>query len=476
MNQGLVIPHNHGAEQAVLGACLINANQDQVRSVVSGLRVEHFYTYAHRVIFEQIQYLLNRNHNVDLITLDNRLTTLEQSESTGGFAYLAEMASNTPSAANINRYAEIIKTAYLQRSAIELLQSAVGHLFVLPKDVEPEAVISDVGQQLDALRESHQHNQTQGLRPLREVADVWLTEQEERKTNPGSVRGITTGIASLDALFFPKYLLPGTLFVIGARPKVGKTSLYAQLALNCAVNEKRPALLFSLEMPSKQIFERMIAQQGRVNTNIFYLPAEKVRESTLDTAWGKVANAMQALLDDDLLFLDDTPAINLAYIKNQCRKMHKKCGQLGLIAIDYLTLMNGEKAERNDLSYAAVTKGLKALAKELNCVVVLLTQLNRGLESRADKRPIPSDSRDTGQVEQECDYWLGMYREAIYKPNADPTLTELILRSNRHGSTGTAYVDMKNGVIYDIENQQAAQARAENTNHAKTNNSEDEFL
>lgn len=476
MSQELIIPHNTSAEQAVLGSCLINTNQDQVRAVVSNLRAESFYTYAHKVIFEQIQYLLNRNQSVDLVTLDNRLNAVNLSQDTGGFAYLAEMAKNTPSAANINRYAEIIKTAHLQRCAIQLCQSAVGDLFTLPNGVEPDEVINRIGQQLDTLRESHERNESQGLRPLREVADVWLTEQEERKTNPDSVRGITTGIASLDALFFPKYLLPGTLFVIGARPKVGKTSLYTQLALNCALNEKMPVLMFSLEMPSKQIFERILAQQGRFNTNIFYLPTEKVRAGALDTAWGKVSHAMQALFEEDLLFLDDTPAIDLGYIKSQCRKMRKKCGQIGLIAIDYLTLMSGEKAERNDLAYAAVTKGLKALAKELNCVVVLLTQLNRGLESRADKRPIPSDSRDTGQVEQECDYWLGMYRESVYKPNADPTLTELILRSNRHGNTGTAYVDMKNGVIYDIENQQAAQARAESMSHAKANNNEDEFL
>ncbi|GAB7202419.1 DnaB-like helicase C-terminal domain-containing protein [Dickeya oryzae] len=161
------------------------------------------------------------------------------------------------------------------------------------------------------------------------------------------------------------------------------------------------------------------------------------------------------------LMLDDTPSISLAHIVNECRRVKRQRGVIGLVAVDYLTLMRGEQAERRDLSYGEITKGLKALAKELDCVVLLLTQLNRALEQRADKRPLPSDSRDTGQIEQDCDVWIGVYRDAVYNENSDPQLTELLLRMNREGATGTAHTLLRDGYFVDTTPEDIAQRKSQ---------------
>lgn len=234
------------------------------------------------------------------------------------------------------------------------------------------------------------------------------------------------------------------------------TTLYSQLAINCAEVEQLPALMFSLEMPDKQIVERMIGQVSRVNTDVFY-------GDRYDDA--KVAMAFAAggrLAQTGNLYVDDTPGITLAHIVAESRRIKRERGAVGMVLVDYLTLMTADKADRNDLAYGIITKGLKNLAKELNCIVVLLTQLNRDLEKRTNKRPMPSDSRDTGQIEQDCDYWIGIYREGVYDENADQAATELLLRLNRHGPTGVVYCDQRNGAIYDCDQSAAEQKRRAN--------------
>lgn len=234
------------------------------------------------------------------------------------------------------------------------------------------------------------------------------------------------------------------------------TTLYSQLAINCAEVEQLPALMFSLEMPDKQIVERMIGQVSRVNTDVFY-------GDRYDDA--KVAMAFAAggrLAQTGNLYVDDTPGITLAHIVAESRRIKRERGAVGMVLVDYLTLMTADKADRNDLAYGIITKGLKNLAKELNCIVVLLTQLNRDLEKRTNKRPMPSDSRDTGQIEQDCDYWIGIYREGAYDENADQAATELLLRLNRHGPTGVVYCDQRNGAIYDCDQSAAEQKRRAN--------------
>lgn len=235
---------------------------------------------------------------------------------------------------------------------------------------------------------------------------------------------------SLDDVFPPEGLVKGSLFVIGARPKMGKTTLYSQMAINCAVHEKKPALMFSLEMPGDQILEKLVGQKSGVNPNIFYLPAtndaDDGYQGDYDGDFNRAIETANRLSEIDMLYIDDTPGLSLAQIVSESRRIKREKGCVGMILVDYLTLMTAEKADRNDLAYGMITKGLKNLAKELDCVVVLLTQLNRALESRTNKRPLPSDSRDTGQIEQDCDYWVGIHREGAFDDSVPPGETELI--------------------------------------------------
>lgn len=243
------------------------------------------------------------------------------------------------------------------------------------------------------------------------------------------------------------------------------TTLYSQMAINCAVHEKKPALMFSLEMPGDQILEKLIGQKSGVNPNIFYLPAtndaDDGYQGDYDGDFNRAIETANRLSEIDLLYIDDTPGLSLAQIVSESRRIKREKGCVGMILVDYLTLMTAEKADRNDLAYGMITKGLKNLAKELDCVVVLLTQLNRALESRTNKRPLPSDSRDTGQIEQDCDYWVGIHREGAFDDSVPPGETELILRLNRHGNTGTVYCIQANGAIYDTDQQSAEMRRRE---------------
>ena len=295
-----------------------------------------------------------------------------------------------------------------------------------------------------------------GLREFSEVMGDWVDEVEARWSDSDATRGLSTGIGSLDDLLQPKGLVKGALMVIGARPKMGKTTLYSQLAVNCAEVEQLPALMFSLEMPDKQIVERMVGQVSRVNTDVFY--GDRYDDTKVAMAFA----AAGRLAQNGNLYVDDTPGITLAHIVAESRRIKRERGAVGMVLVDYLTLMTADKADRNDLAYGIITKGLKNLAKELNCIVVLLTQLNRDLEKRTNKRPMPSDSRDTGQIEQDCDYWIGIYREGAYDENADQAATELLLRLNRHGPTGVVYCDQRNGAIYDCDQAAAEQKRRAN--------------
>ncbi|MEM7919839.1 DnaB helicase C-terminal domain-containing protein [Morganella morganii] len=295
--------------------------------------------------------------------------------------------------------------------------------------------------------ESSKTGRQSGLTNISAVLDEWVIEVEERFKDPDANRGLKTGIAPLDAMLAPKFIVRGSLFVVGARPKMGKTTVLTEMAKNVS-DSGLPVALFSMEMTNKQLAERMISQKSGISSNALY-------DSGDEYEWGLISKAMGELSERPNIWLDDTPGMTLAHIQAECRKLKRKTGKIGFIGVDYLTLMKAGKADRNDIAYGEITKGLKQLAKELDTTVVLLTQLNRKLEDRADKRPMPSDSRDTGQIEQDCDYWLGIYKDSVYNDNADKTLTELIVRLNRHGKAGTAYVEQKGLCMFDIDQTQA---------------------
>ncbi|HEM6817638.1 TPA: AAA family ATPase [Citrobacter koseri] len=449
----MTVPHNLEAEQSVIGGLLLDDdNSERVQKVLSILKPESFYVRAHQVLFAEMREMFRDNKPVDGLTLFDVLESKGLTVQVGGFAYLAEIAKNTPSAANIVAYAMSVREAAMERYGIQRMTEATELLYArngMTATQKYEAIQSIFTQMSDHAKTGSRR----GARALSDVLEDWVEELEMRFDPKQRSRGLSTGIASLDALLQPKGLVRGSLLVIGARPKMGKTTLYSQLAINCALNEELPAVLFSLEMPDKQIFERMIGQLSGVNTDIFYRGADS------DTEFAHAnARAMQ-MVESGNFFIDDTPGASLSHIVAESRRIKRERGSVGMVLVDYLTLMTAEKADRNDLAYGMITKGLKNLAKELDCVVVLLTQLNRDLEKRTNKRPLPSDSRDTGQIEQDCDYWIGIYREGAYDENANQSDTELLLRLNRHGQSGVIYCEQRNGAIYDCDQVAAEQSR-----------------
>ncbi|MVV77230.1 AAA family ATPase [Escherichia coli] len=458
-------PHSIEAEQAVIGGLLLDDDSsERVQKVLAMLKPDSFYSRPHKIIFEEITRMHREQKPVDGLTLFDELERKSLTASVGGFAYIAEIAKNTPSAANIVAYAMQVRETAMERYAINRMTEATELLYSrngMTATQKYEAIQSIFTQLTDHAKTGSRR----GLRSFGEVMEDWASDLEKRFDPSGEQRGMSTGIPSLDRMLSPKGLVKGSLFVIGARPKMGKTTLYSQMAINCAAHEKKPALMFSLEMPGDQILEKLVGQKSGVNPNIFYLPAtndaDDGYQGDYDGDFNRAIETANRLSEIDLLYIDDTPGLSLAQIVSESRRIKREKGCVGMILVDYLTLMTAEKADRNDLAYGMITKGLKNLAKELDCVVVLLTQLNRALESRTNKRPLPSDSRDTGQIEQDCDYWVGIHREGAFDDSVPPGETELILRLNRHGNTGTVYCIQANGAIYDTDQQSAEMRRRE---------------
>ncbi|WMY75391.1 DnaB-like helicase C-terminal domain-containing protein [Buttiauxella selenatireducens] len=453
-------PQNLEAEQSVLGGLMLDNGSERSMKAMAMLKPDSFSRRAHQLIFAEMRQLISEQKPIDLITLVESLEAKSLAEIVGGFAYLAELSKNTPSSANIVHYAIVVREKAMERygigkltDAIELLHSRNG-MTTAQKFDAIQMLVTDVADHAKT-------GSRRGLRPLLEVTDSWSNELELRMSGE-KVRGLTTGIGSLDDLLGVKRLVRGSLMVVGARPKMGKTTLYSSMAINCATVENEPALMFSLEMPDEQILEKIIAQKARINPNVFY-PDMKKSDFGYSGDWqgdfNKAQGVLAALINTNNLYIDDTAGPSLAHIVAEARRIKRQRGKVGMVLVDYLTLMTADKAERNDLAFGAITKGLKNLAKELDCVVVLLTQLNRDLEKRTNKRPLPSDSRDTGQIEQDCDYWVGIYREGAYDEQANQADTELLLRLNRHGNTGVVYCEQRYGVIYDCIQEEAAMKR-----------------
>lgn len=441
-------PSSIESEQSVLGSILLDAQSDRVQRVFSFLAPEMFYSPAHSVIYRTAREMNSKSSIIDLITVAERMESTGEIDRVGGFAYLAELSKNTPSAANILAYANRVKDCAMERFAIEQANKML-EVFYQPSAMTTAEKLEHMQALAMRLEDKSRAGSFRGLVPFSEVFQEWITVVDGRLSQDPASIGMTSGIGALDAMLEPKRIVRGSLFVIGARPKMGKTTLYTTMAINCALNEGLPALAFSLEMPRVQLAENMISQNSRVNPKVFYL------EDYDDNKFAMASEKGLELAHNGNLYIDDTPGLPLSHIVAESRRIKRERGAVGMVLVDYLTLMKAEKAERNDLAYGMITKGLKNLAKELNCVVVLLTQLNRDLEKRTNKRPLPSDSRDTGQIEQDCDYWLGIYRGGAYDENANQAETEYLLKLNRHGESGVIYADQRHGVIYEVDQGQA---------------------
>ncbi|EGT5185827.1 AAA family ATPase [Cronobacter sakazakii] len=447
-------PSNYEAEQAVLGSVMVAPDSDNVQKVLGFLNADMFYSRQHGRIFAALQGLNAKGKALDILTLSDALEMQGELEQVGGFAYLADISRNTPSAANVMHYANVVKDKSTERMAIEQATQMLEVLYSRSGMTTAQKLeaVQALAMKVDDKAKTGNHR---GLMTFRDAFNKWTYQVGERlEGNPSSV-GLTSGIEALDEMLEPKRIVRGSLFVVGARPKMGKTTVYQKMAIHCALVENLPTLAFSLEMPTEQLVERIISQHSRVKSDVFYQNGYNENQFAQALAMGT------QIADSNNLYIDDTPGLSLAHIVSESRRIKRERGEVGMVLVDYLTLMAAEKADTESQAYGIITKGLKILAKELNCVVVLLTQLNRGSETRANKRPQPSDSRSTGQIEQDCDYWLGIYRENEDDDTVNPAETELLLRLNRHGSTGTVYVEQRNGILYDIDQQDARFRREE---------------
>ncbi|MDP5030859.1 replicative DNA helicase [Paraglaciecola sp.] len=421
-------PHSIEAEQSVLGSMLIAPDAwDKVAELVND---EDFYNRSHQIIFRAILRLLSKSQPIDLITVSEDLEERNELEDAGGFAYLGELARNTPSAANVTAYAQIIKERAVTRELIgvaheiaeagynpegrnsgEILDMAESKVFEIAekrtgKDEGPKNVESVLGKTIDRL-------------------EILVKSNKE-------VTGVSTGYTDLDKK--TSGLQPSDLIIVAARPSMGKTTFAMNLCENAMLLETKPVLVFSLEMPSEQIMMRMLASLSRVDQT-------KIRTAQLnDEDWARISNTMAMLKDKDNLFIDDSSGLTPMDVRTRARKLARDRGGISLIMIDYLQLMRVPSLSDNrTLEIAEISRSLKALAKELEVPVVALSQLNRGLEQRADKRPINSDLRESGSIEQDADLIMFIYRDEVYhEESTDKGVAEIIIGKQRNGPIGTS--------------------------------------
>ncbi|HEY6280309.1 MAG TPA: replicative DNA helicase [Burkholderiales bacterium] len=421
-------PHSIEAEQSVLGGLLLdNSAWDKVGDVI----VEaDFYRHDHRLIYRHICKLVEHNNPADVITVAESLENSAELQNAGGLAYLGALAQNTPSAANIRRYAEIVR----DRSVLRKLAAVATEI--------ADSAYNPLGREaVDLLNEAEAkvfHIAEAGARGQIGFAEIQplLTQVVERidmlyhRDNPSEITGVPTGFTDLDQK--TSGLQPGDLVIVAGRPSMGKTSLALNIAEYVGIELHLPVAVFSMEMSGTQLVMRMMGSVGRLDQH-------KVRTGKLqDDDWQKLTHAV-GKLNDAAIYIDESGALTAPQLQARARRLHRQCGGLGLLVVDYLQLMSAAReGENRATEISQISRSLKALAKELNVPVVALSQLNRSLEQRTNRRPIMSDLRESGAIEQDADLILFIYRDEVYYPETkDKGMAEIIIGKQRHGPIGT---------------------------------------
>jgi replicative DNA helicase len=420
-------PHSLEAEQSVLGGLLLdNETWDRVSEKVVA---QDFYSRSHRIIFEVIGVLIELGEPVDLITLSERLENDQKLDDAGGFVYLAEMMKNTPSAANITAYAEIVR----ERAVTRELISVANEIAEAGYDTQgrTSAELLDFAETKVFAIAEQRVNQSEGPESISSVLEKTVDRIEKLCNDPsGGVTGVSTGFVDLDKM--TAGMQPSDLIIVAARPSMGKTTFAMNLAENAAMTQDKPALVFSLEMPSDQLMMRMLASLGRIDQT-------KIRTGQLDDEdWARLSSTMGLLLENGKMFIDDAAGLTPPDVRSRARRIARDHGGLSMIMIDYLQLMRVPALSDNrTLEISEISRSLKALAKELKVPVVALSQLNRSLEQRADKRPINSDLRESGAIEQDADLILFIYRDEVYNDDSEwKGMSEIIIGKQRNGPIG----------------------------------------
>ncbi len=421
-------PHSIEAEQSVIGGLLLdNERWDTVAERVSEV---DFYTRPHRLIFESAKLLLNSSLPLDLITLSEHLEKKNQLEEVGGFAYLAELAKNTPSAANIIAYANIVRERAMVRNLISVANEIADSGYE-PEGRSSNELIDIAETKIFAISESRTSEQ-EGPQKVEVVLNKTLERIELLlKTPQNGVTGLDTGFVDLNKK--TAGLQGSDLVIVAARPSMGKTTFAMNLCENVAISQDKPVLIFSLEMPAEQIMMRMLASLSRVDQT-------KIRTGQLDDEdWARISSTMGMLMEKKNMYIDDSSGLTPTEVRSRARRIARETGGLSMIMVDYLQLMRVPGLQDNrTLEIAEISRSLKALAKELDVPVVALSQLNRSLEQRADKRPVNSDLRESGAIEQDADLIMFIYRDEVYNAQSDlKGIAEIIIGKQRNGPIGS---------------------------------------
>ena len=421
-------PHSIEAEQSVLGGLMLdNERWDNVSERVVA---EDFFNRSHRLIFSEMQRLLEAGQPIDLITLSESLETRGELEMAGGFAYLAELAKNTPSAANIGAYADIVRERAVVREMISVANQ-IADAGYDPQGRNSDELLDFAESNVFKIAESRA-SKDEGPKNIQEVLEATVSRIESLVSTPhDGVTGVDTGYQDLNKK--TAGLQPSDLIIVAARPSMGKTTFAMNLCENAAMLHDKPVLIFSLEMPSEQIMMRMLASLSRVDQT-------RIRTGQLDDEdWARISGTMGILLEKKNMYIDDSSGLTPTEVRARARRVFRENGGLSMIMIDYLQLMRVPSLSDNrTLEIAEISRSLKALAKELNVPVVALSQLNRSLEQRADKRPVNSDLRESGSIEQDADLIMFIYRDEVYHENSDlKGIAEIILGKQRNGPIGT---------------------------------------
>ena len=422
---GRVPPHNLSAEESLLGALLLSR---EVVGQVSelGVHAEHFYKPSHQHIYSAIRGLMASGQPVDIVTVADELRRNGLLEEIGGSQALLELQNATPAISNASRYAKIVQdTAVLRR-----LISVAGEITELAY-MEPDDVTKALDEAETKVFEVAEDRVIDSTRPLSDLLPLAMDKLQETFERGDSITGAATGFTDLDEIL--SGLQPSTLNIIGARPAMGKTALGLGIATNVAKHTQKPVLVFSLEMGHAELTQRVLSSEAEVES-------QKLRSGRLvESDWTKIGKAINRI-DNVPLYLDDNPRVTVMEIRAKARRLKARHGGLALIMIDYLQLMSGGmNSENRQLEVSEISRGLKVLARELDVPIIALSQLSRNLESRADKRPMLADLRESGSLEQDADVVMFLYRDEVYnRDSPDKASAELIIAKHRSGPTGVA--------------------------------------
>ena len=417
-----IMPHSLEAEQSVIGSMLLDREAITVAS--ESLNIDDFYQKHLGSIFDAMIQLYNDNQPVDLVTLKNKLSELGIIEQIGGIKFLSQLATAVPTSAHIKHYANIVKEKAVFRRLINTSNEIANDCYENNDDLE---TVLDTAEK--RIFDLIQNRSAEDFAPIKDILLTTLDNIEKAHKNQGKVTGIVTGFDDLD--YRTAGLQPSDLVLIAARPSMGKTAFALNVAQHAAIRENVPTAIFSLEMSKEQLVNRLLCSESLID-------AQKVRTGNLDESdWEKLAEG-SGVMASAPIYIDDTPGISVSEMRAKCRKLKLEKG-LGLILIDYLQLMSGSsKSESRQQEISEISRSLKALAREMQAPVVALSQLSRACEARADHRPMLSDLRESGAIEQDADVVMFLYRDEYYNPDTEAkNQAELIIAKQRNGPTGT---------------------------------------